>query len=172
MSPQDFITRYRPRTLFHFTDLRNLGLIRQHGLLAVSELEARGIIVPNPGGNDWSRDADRRKGIEVYVHVSLTDNHPMEYVARRERHIGETRYLQIDPAVILQENVMGCAVVANRGDACVLPIAEALDQMDLNILYGGRVDFSNTELRNRYNEAKKAEILIPTRIDQRQIRNL
>jgi hypothetical protein len=172
MRPQDFLARFRPRHFFHFTDLRNLPSIRQHGLLAVSELEERQIVVPKPGGNEWSREADRLKCVESFVHLSLTDNHPMEFVARQNGHIGETRYLEIDPSAILQDDVMGCAVVANRGDAVVLPIADALDQMDLEILYGGRVNFANLELRRRYNEAKKAEILIPRRIELRYIRNL
>jgi hypothetical protein len=141
-------------------------------LLAVSELESRGIEVPRPGGNDWSRDADRRKGVEGYVHLCFVDNHPMEFTARQSGHIGETRYLDIDPAIILSEGVMGCTTVSNRRDANILPVAEALDEIDLEILLQIKVDFRSTEIRDRYNEAKKAEILIPYQIAARHIRNL
>lgn len=169
---RDFLARYQPQALYHFTDIRNLDSIRQHGLLAVTELELRGVEVPRPGGNEWSREADRFKGVDRYVHLCFVDNHPMEYRARESGHIGDTRYLRIDPSIILSEGVMGCSAVANRRDAKILSIEEALDEIDLETLLGGKVDFSVREQRGRYNEAKKAEILIPIQISTRHILNL
>src|SRR5436309_575323 len=108
MDPEEFLARYRPRALYHFTDLENLASIRADGLLSVVELAIRGIVVPKPGGNEWSRDQDRRRGVDSLVHLGFTDNHPMEYIARQNGHIGATRYLQIDPSIMLEAGVMGC----------------------------------------------------------------
>lgn len=62
--------------LYHFTDVSNLESIAKHGLLSKAELEARGIAVATPGGNEWSRDADTHKGLDDYVNLCFTSNHP------------------------------------------------------------------------------------------------
>lgn len=96
----------------------------------------------------------------------------MEYQARSHGHIGQTRFLRISCEVLRLEGVLGSAAVANKSGVEVLPLETALDQIDIEILFGGKVDFSNPELRNRYNEAKKAEILVPNGIPQNLILNL
>ena len=56
--------------LFHFCDTRNVPLIRKlRGLYSLEMLEKKGIEVPAPGGNDWSREADRKKGLHKFVHL-------------------------------------------------------------------------------------------------------
>jgi hypothetical protein len=87
--------------LYHFTDRRNLPLIRElGGLLPTSELAKRGIKVPAPGGNQWSRDADQMRGMDEYVHLCFRANHPMEYLARQDGRIEDTIFLQIHPKVL------------------------------------------------------------------------
>src|SRR5260370_4560046 len=67
--------------LYHFTDRQNLPLIQKlGGLYPPSQLEARGIQIPAPGGNQWSRDADKMSGMDRYVHLCFRPNHPMEYL--------------------------------------------------------------------------------------------
>ena len=68
--------------------------------------------------------------------------------------------------------MLGCASIANGSDASVLPIENALEVMDLEILHSGFVDFSNPELHERYNSAKKMEIMVPHRIPVNLIENL
>lgn len=172
MTVDEFLRRYRPH-LYHFTDERNLPSIRQHGLLAYSELEARGIEIACPGGNDWSHEADEIKRVDGHVHLCLIGHdHPMEWRAHEDGRLGPTRYLDISPQVLWMEGVLGCATVANAAFANVLPIEQALDEMDLEILHCGYVDFSDLELRHRFNEAKKMEIMIPNGIPIDLIRNL
>jgi len=48
--------------VWHFTDRANLESIQQHGLLSLAEAGRRNITIPVPGGNEWSHDADRKKG--------------------------------------------------------------------------------------------------------------
>ncbi len=57
------------RTLYHFTDRRNLDLVREHGLLSKAELARRGLNSLAPGGNEWSIDADAAKGLTNYVNL-------------------------------------------------------------------------------------------------------
>ena len=37
-----------------------------------------------------SHEADQKKGMDRYIHLCLKSNHPMEYVARENKHIGDT----------------------------------------------------------------------------------
>lgn len=77
--------------LYHFTDRRNLPLIREHGgLYPLAKLRKKNIEVPAPGGNQWSHDADEIKGMDEYVHLCFCNNHPMEHVARQAGHIGQS----------------------------------------------------------------------------------
>lgn len=109
----------------------------------------------------------------------------MEYTQRMNGTLGHTVFLEISTDVLKLPEVMGCPEVANKSGARILPIEEALDKFDLEILFNRKVDFSkkaiddcgdNQEkideihnLRKRYNEAKKAEILIPNCIEKRYI---
>lgn len=78
--------------LYHFTDRRNLELIRKlGGLYPLAELRRRDVAVPAPGGNEWSWDANGIKGFDEYVHLCFRATHPMEFVARAEGRIGGGR---------------------------------------------------------------------------------
>jgi hypothetical protein len=51
--------------LYHFTDRRNVPLIKQMGgLFPLSELIKKQVAIPAPGGNEWSHDADVLKGMD------------------------------------------------------------------------------------------------------------
>lgn len=73
--------------LYHFTDRDNLAsIIAAGGLYSWRDCEERGLQIPKPGGGgpgsvSWGLDA--RKGLERYVRVSFTREHPMMYVAMR-----------------------------------------------------------------------------------------
>lgn len=93
--------------LYHFTDRQNLPSIRQHGgLYPMTELLRRGIQVPAPGGNQWSREADSRSGMDRYVHLCFRNNHPMAYLAGQDGRIGQILFLQIHPSVLGLPGVM------------------------------------------------------------------
>lgn len=98
----------------------------------------------------------------------------MEHQQRKNGHIGQTRFLRISTDVLRFLGVMGCSAVANKSGAATLPLESALEKMDLEILFAlsKRAIFSDPELTKRYNEARKAEILIPARIPQELIHNL
>lgn len=65
---------------YHFTDRRNLISIKKHGgLLSWGYCKQKNIIIPNPGGDDLSRQLDCRYNLQNYVRVSFCDDHPMAY---------------------------------------------------------------------------------------------
>ena len=172
MRVADFLSWSRIGCIYHFTDVANLPFIRLHGLLPLSELESRDIVPPKPGGDEHSRECDARNGLSCYVHCCFKSEHPMQYVACRDGRLGPTRFLAVSSEVLLRDGVMGCAVLVNRSGATVVPLEQALDEMDLAILFDGTMDFGDPQKRERWNEARKAEILVPGLIPTRLIANL
>ena len=64
--------------LYHFTDVRNLPLIKQLGGLWSTAALREGECEFFPGGNQWSLDQDGRTGMDEYVHLCWDRNHHME----------------------------------------------------------------------------------------------
>ena len=94
--------------LYHFTDRDNLeSIIKNGGLYSWKDCEEKNIPIPMPGGGgqgSLSWGLDTKKGLEHYVRVSFTTQHPMMYVAMNEGRITNPVILEIDPAVIYDEN--------------------------------------------------------------------
>ncbi|WP_082634725.1 DarT ssDNA thymidine ADP-ribosyltransferase family protein [Fulvimarina pelagi] len=158
--------------LYHFTDRRNLPQIKAAGgLLPLAELRRRGIEIPAPGGNDWSREADAPKRMSDYVHLCFRDSHPMEYRAREAGRIGDTIFLKIHPSVMHFDGVRFTDDVANKSGVQSVPITEAEALMDFEVLYG-RTDWRNLEVNARLQQASKYEVLVPQMIPLDLIRNL
>lgn len=108
-------------TLYHFTDRDNLeAIINNGGLYSWKDCELKGITIPKPGGGgpgslSWGLDA--RKGLENYVRVSFTRNHPMMYVAMNEDRISNPVILEIDPSVLYDEKTKYSNMNATRNGA-------------------------------------------------------
>lgn len=159
-------------TLYHFTDRRNIALIRQlGGLFPLAMLKKKGHKVPNPGGNQWSHDADARKGMDTYVHLCFRDNHPMEHQARESGHLGDTVFLQIHPEVLKWQGVKFTSDVSNKSGVKACAIKEAIELIDFEVLYT-RTNWSDPEIQQRLQQAEKCEILVPHQIPLAMIRNL
>jgi hypothetical protein len=126
----------RVTLLYHFTDRRNLALIRElGGLYPMATLRTRGVEVPACGGNEWSQDADRMRAMDRYVHLCFRSSHPMEYVARQAGRIADTIFLQIHPEVLQWKGVLFTPDVSNKAGVRVYTIEEAKDLIDFEILY-------------------------------------
>jgi hypothetical protein len=149
--------------LYHFTDVRNLPSIRKHGLLSVAQLEARRIEVAAPGGNQWSREADARLGMQHFVHLCLLPEHPMEYRAKQDGRLGETIFLRVRPAVLNVDGVLFTDAVANKADVIPRSIEHIDNHLDHEVIYR-RTDWKDPEVRERRNRLKKFEILIPDQV--------
>jgi hypothetical protein len=158
--------------LYHFTDRRNLPLIRElGGLYPLAKLRKKNIEVPAPGGNDWSQDADCMKGMDKYVHLCFRNNHPMEYLARQAGRIADTIFLQIHPEVLLWDGVKFTNDVSNKSGVEAHTIEEATEMIDFEVLYT-RTDWRDPEVLARLQQAEKYEILVPKKIPLELIRNL
>jgi hypothetical protein len=61
-------SQYSVKHLWHFTDKTNLDTIIKHGgLLSLEKISNEDIGVSIFGGNQWSHDADRHKGLDKYI---------------------------------------------------------------------------------------------------------
>jgi len=158
--------------LYHFTDHRNLPLIQKAGgLLSLARLTAGRIEPPAPGGNQWSRDADARSGMDRYVHLCFRRNHPMEIRAREDGRIAKTIFLEIAPAVLRLEGVRFTLDVANKSGVASYPVEQVDHMIDFEVLYS-RTDWRDPGVKQRLLAVEKYEVLVPDLIPLSLIRNL
>jgi len=155
---KEHLMKFNRSWIYHFTDKRNISLIKEHGgLMPRSMLERISFI---PGGNEQSINMDNNCGMQIFVHLCFLDNHPMEYLARKEGRI-DSKWLKISTCILDLPSVQYCAGVSNQIGATYLTASEAIKEMDLEVL------FSKNYIQNwqqRRQEAEKYEILIPTKI--------
>ncbi len=158
--------------LYHFTDRRNLALIRElGGLYPLRVLRQRNVDVPAPGGNEWSHDADLMKGLDQYVHLCFKPHHPMEFVARAESRIADSIFLNVHPDVLQWDGVLFTPDVSNKRGVPAYPVSEAAEMIDFEVLYT-RTDWSDPAIQQRLQQAEKCEVLVPHLIPLNLIRNL
>jgi hypothetical protein len=140
--------------VWHFTDRQNIDLIKKYGgLLSAKELELRQIHVPKPGGNSWSRSADKSKGMDSYIHLSFTSEHPMLFTAKKEGRIPNPVLLKLKLDVVDIDGVRYTTDVSNKSGVELLTENEAINQIDFEGLRSN--DFE------RKKTASKSEILVP-----------
>lgn len=158
--------------LYHFTDRRNLQLIRDlGGLHPLADLETMGVAIPAPGSDEGSRAVDRARNLDHYVHLCFKSNHPMEYVARQDGRIGDTIFLQVHASVIQWEGVLFVPGMANTNGITFHSMDQARGMIDYDVLYT-RTDWSDPHVQQRLQAAEKYEILVPRVIPLELIRNL
>lgn len=101
------LKKYNITKLYHFTDRANLESIIEHGgLFSWKDCEQKEIRISKPGGSDLSRKLDSREGLQNYVRVSFTTQHPMMYIAMQEGRISNPVILEIDPEVIYWQDTI------------------------------------------------------------------
>jgi hypothetical protein len=170
MSPLDPLRQIT--VLYHFTDRRNLQLIREYGGLYPSDvLKKMGVDIPAPGGNEWSQSADELREMGRYVHLCFRATHPMEFRAREDGRIGDSIFLQIHPEVLQWEGVRFTPDVANKSGVSIHTIEEARHVIDFEVLYT-RTNWNDPVIKLRLQQAEKCEILVPKYIPINLIRNL
>lgn len=156
------LKHYRIDAVWHFTDRSNLSLIERHqGLLSLAELKRRGIEIPTPGGNDWSHDADRLKGVHEYVHLAFKDDHPMLFRAKRDSRIPDPIWLRIDSSILFVEGTRFTCDVSNKAGVEILTPDAAKDMIDFEVLFT-RTNWKDPQIMARLTAALKSEVLVPT----------
>ncbi len=156
---------------YHFTDLENLSSIREHGLLSLAKMDEMGSRPPKPGGTQLSRDLDTHYRLNRYVHLCFWDQHPMEYVQKKEGHIGETKFLQIDPNILKTEGAIATSEVSIKTGVVPLPVEEMLPNLDLEVCYD-KTDWKDKGVQARKLLSYKYELLIPDQVPLDMILNL
>lgn len=160
------------KCFYHFTDHRNIEMIRKSdGILSMQLQRMRGIMCEAPGGNEWSRDADKRIGMDAFVHLCFFDSHPMEYEAKKDGRIERTAWLKIDPSVLRIPGAKITFEVSNKSGVIPIDAVKALENLDHEVIYN-RTDWTDVEIKERRKAAKKCEILVPDIVSLRYVLNL
>lgn len=157
------------RYLYHFTDETNFDSINRLGLLSKKQLRERGLWpLAAAGGNQLSWDLDVERGIDPYVSLCMTQNHAMKFVAERDGRLPNARYLSIKPEVLLIPGVYVAFGIANANDVEILPLAEAIGRLDIEVLYS-RTNWADPAVNTRLRSAEKLEVLIPNAVPRNLI---
>lgn len=157
------------KTLYHFTDEANFESIAERGLLSKVQLRTRGLWPPAAtGGNELSWQLDQFRGIDSYVSLCMTRNHGMKFTAHQAGRLPNPRYLTIKPEVLLFPGTRIALGVANANDVEILPAAEAVDRLDLEVLYK-RTEWRDPAVNLRLRAAEKYEVLIPNSVPRELI---
>lgn len=161
---KSILKKFNIEAIWHFTDESNIESIKGNGgLLALEELHRRSVAIPAPGGNQWSHDADKYKGVHEYVHAAFLDDHPMLYAAKQDARIIKPVWLKIDASILLAEDVRFTNDVSNKAGIELLTAEQASEQIDFEVLFT-YMDWKNPDVQARRRSALKSEILIPRHI--------
>jgi ssDNA thymidine ADP-ribosyltransferase DarT-like protein len=156
----DFIERSKYHShIYHFTDIGSAKSMQVNGILSRHELDHRKIVCAHRGGNGISIEADRRFGMDRYVHLSMTKDHPLLYYAAKDGRLPDPVNLGIDPIVLQLPGVKASIGVANKSDRIILDVEDALDKFDLDVIYNKSAWTDDT--KERLKNARKCEFLVP-----------
>lgn len=167
MTPNELVSHIerskQHRFLYHFTDEANFPSIASRGLLSKVEMRRQDFWPKATGGNQLSWDLDAHRGIDKYVSLCMTTNHPMKYLAHNDGRMPKPKYLAIRPEVLKIDGVKIAFGVANANDVEILPLSKAIEKLDIEVLYS-RTDWSDANIRERLIAAEKFEVLVPSRV--------
>lgn len=168
----DILKQHNITKLYHFTDRDNLvNIIKNGGLYSWKDCEERGIDIAKPGGGgqgslSWS--LDRRDGLEHYVRIGFTRQHPMMYAAMNEGRISNPVILEIDPAVIYDENTRFADCNATRKYANVGGTLDDFKQIHFQTVRAYRQFDLDIDEKPFY----QAEILVKNFVPMKYILNI
>lgn len=172
MTVDDFIALIKKSgqhdCLYHFTDESNFEQIDKLGLVSKERMRKEGWWPNTTGGNEWSHDQDRARGIDPFVSLCLTSNHPMKYLAQKDGRLPNPRYLVISPDVLKIPDVHIAFGVANANDTSILPLSDALAHLDVEVIYT-RTNWSDPDVQARLRAAEKIEVLVPNGVPRNLI---
>ena len=167
---QEVLEQNRITKLYHFTDFDNLeSIIQNGGLYSWADCDEKGIKIAKPGGSSQSRSLDKRDGLQHYVRLSFTDDHPMKHVAMNEGRISNPMVLEIDVETALWESSLYADRNATKTGAQVGGTLDDLKEVRFGLFNRMMRYFDMTE------EAKmhyQAEVLVKNFIPLKYITNI
>lgn len=166
---QSILNRHGIKKLYHFTDRDNLeSIINNGGLYSWADCETKGISISKPGGDMTSRSLDRRDGLQHYVRVSFTPNHPMMYVAMDDGRITNPVLLEIDLDVIYDEDTKYADRNATKTGAQVGGTIDAFKRIHFNSVTANKHFDLDPDEQKYY----QAEVLVKNFIPLSKIKNI
>jgi len=156
-----YLESKRITSFWHFTDKSNLDSILKYGIQTLFNIKQSNIKVSHFGANELSHNLDEAKGLDKYTHLSFIKDHPMYYVAKREKRINNPIWIEIDIGVLLHKNYFFCNGVANSNYAI----------LHKNIKMINFENFNSNDFYTKKN-VRKAEILIQGAIEKNYIKGV
>jgi len=153
-------SRFGGQMVYHFTDKVNFESIAQKGLVSKARMRKEKWWPAKVGGNEISHKVDTANGIDPYVSLCMTRDHPMRFLAQKDDRLTEPHYLAIDPDVLKLDGVLISLGIANANGAKKLPVKDAIPLLDLDVLYKF-TDWKKPEVQERKKTVNKYEILVP-----------
>lgn len=163
MNLKETLKQFGITSIWHFTDRSNLESIQKHGLLSLALLDEQNIDVSCYGADELSHSLDRCKGIDRYVHLAITQSHPMQYIKTRNGDIPDPIWLEIDVSVLFENESLCCNGIANARSAKCYDIEKLDEVINLRELLYGR------EYRH---PVKKSQLLVANKIDANKIKGI
>lgn len=160
----------RIEKLYHFTDEANLlSIISNKGLYSWNDCLNKKISIPKPGGNQLSRDLDRRFNLENFVQLSFNRNHPMMYVVKRDGRINNPVILEISPDVIYLRSTKFSNMNSTSNSASIGTTLEHLTNIKFQIAKSS-VQYYNLNQNDK--PFYQAEVLVENYIPIEKILNI
>lgn len=164
-----FLIKNNINYLYHFTDRSNLdSIIKNGGLYSWKYCLNNRIQINNPGGDELSHHLDKRAGLDNYIRLSFTANHPMMYYALKNRSIINPVILKIDAEVIYWLNSKYSDTNAASKNCTIGDNFDLLSIIDIKTIK--TVDYFNSPIEKK--KFYQAEILVKENIPLKFIKNV
>ena len=125
--------------LYHFTDSSNFSsIVNSGGLFSWSYCEESGIAIERPGGSPLSRELDARRGLEDYVRMGYSKDHPMLHAAKKDGRLVDPIVLEVDLRVLLLQSVLFSNRNATATGAEVGSDLDDLKKVRFDLIRSGR----------------------------------
>ena len=155
--------------LYHFTDRENLdSIIKNGGIYSWADCDENNIVILKPGGGQLSRALDSRDGLQHYVRLCFTKQHPMMFAAMNDGRISNPVILEIDPEVVYWQGTKYADMNATRTGANVGSELSDLEQLHFSSLKA----FNHFQLDSLEQPYYQAEVLVKNFIPLKYIRNI
>lgn len=155
------------QSLYHFTSPRNITSIKEKGICSLSLLKEMQIDVEF-GSSPFSRNIDRHKSLDNFVHLSYEPTNPMSYVALAEGRLSDFVILNVSPEVILFKSTKFSDINAASSHA---RISDDINFF-LNLNFKSFHKKKYTSLSEENKQFFQAEVLVENKIDRSLILNL
>ncbi len=159
----EYLNSKNIKSFWHFTDASNLETIKKHGLQSLWNIERLNIPVKRFGGNKLSHQLDYEKNLDLFVHLAFIKDHPMYYVAIRDKRIINPIWLEIDIRILYHKECYFSKTIANKSYTKYYNFNQI---KELNI---DKMFHTNPHLKK---EARKAEVLVKGKIEPFYIKGI